>query len=151
MYHFDERGKNMERKKMIKLIIGTLAVITLIIGFITAVSADEPDGSTPEAIIEFLGDNGYTVSSPVTKKVTIPSEFSDVYENYNKLQKEQGFDLSKYKGETAVSYTFTVIGYVDENGETQSNVQAHVLVCDGKIIGGDIASTELDGFMTGIR
>ena len=151
MYHFDERGKNMERKKMIKLIIGALAVITLIVGFITAVSADEPDGSTPEAIIEFLSDNGYTVSSPVTKKVTIPSEFSDVYENYNELQKKQGFDLSKYKGETAVSYTFTVIGYVDKNGETQSNVQAHVLVCDGKIIGGDIASTELDGFMVGIR
>lgn len=136
---------------MLKLIIGALAVITLIVGFITAVSADEPDGSTPEAIIEFLSDNGYTVSSPVTKKVTIPSEFSDVYENYNTLQKEQGFDLSGYKGETAVSYTFTVIGYVDESGEPQSNVQAHVLVCDGKIIGGDIASTELGGFMVGIR
>lgn len=141
----------MERRKMLKLIIGALAVITLIVGFITAVSADEPDGSTPEAIIEFLSDNGYTVSSPVTKKVTIPSEFSDVYENYNTLQKEQGFDLSGYKGETAVSYTFTVIGYVDESGEPQSNVQAHVLVCDGKIIGGDIASTELGGFMVGIR
>lgn len=141
----------MERKKLIKLIAGGLAVITLIIGFITAVSADEPDGSTPEAIIDFLSDNGYTVSSPVIKKVTIPSDFNDVYENYNNLQKEQGFDLSKYKGETAVSYTFTVIGYVDNNGDAKNNVQAHVLVCDGKIIGGDIASTELNGFMAGIR
>lgn len=141
----------MKRSFIIRAILIAAALAAVITGFIIGSAANEPDGSTPDKIIGFLRENGYSVASPVTKEITIPSEFGEVYENYNELQKEQGFDLSKYKGENAVSYTFPVIGYVDENGEANNNVQAHVLVCDGRIIGGDIASTELNGFMLPIR
>lgn len=142
----------MEHRKNVRLIIIVLIVIAAAAVIITAVSsAEEPDGSSPEMIMEFLSENGYSVSSPIIKEITIPEEFSDVYENYNELQKEQNFNLAKYKGKSAVSYTFSVIGYIDENGEPDNTVEAHVIVCDGKIIGGDIASTRLDGFMKPIR
>ena len=141
----------MERKIVIRIFFTAIAVITAVLALVTGLSADEPDGSSPEKIVEFLKDNGYSTAAPVTKEITIPDEFSEVYENYNKLQKEQGFDLSQYKGKSAVCYTFPVIGYINEKGEQEDYVRANVLVCDGKIIGGDISSTRLDGFMKGIR
>lgn len=142
----------MEHKKTVRIIISVLLAAAVIVFLITTITAaDEPSGSTPEDIIGFLSENGYTVSSPVTKEITIPEEFSDVYENYNKLQKKQNFNLEKYKGRSAVSYTFSIIGYINESGEPENNVEAHIIVCDGRIIGGDIASTRLNGFMKPIR
>ncbi len=96
-------------------------------------------------VSDFLSDCGIRAVYLSEKEVTIPTEFGEVYERYNELQKEQGFDLSRHKGHSAVSYTFTVLNYGEDN------VEAHVLVCGGEIIGGDIASTRLDGFMKPLR
>ena len=52
------------------------------------------------------------------KKTVIPKSFGSVYENYNLLQKKAGLDLEPYRGRE-----------------------------DGCIVGGDISSTALDGFM----
>ena len=51
----------------------------------------------------FLAQFGWEVSSAPTetREVTIPSEFDKVFAAYNELQKEQGFDLSKYRKKTA--------------------------------------------------
>ena len=141
----------MSRNRFTRILLAVVIAITAITAIICTVSADEPDGSTPEKITAFISECGYSVSSPVTKAITIPSQFSDVYENYNNLQKKQGFDLSRHKGKSAVSYTFTVIGYVDENGNIDPDVQIHIIVCDEKIVAADIASTKLDGFMKELR
>lgn len=142
---------SMSRNRFTRILLTVVIIITALTAVICAVSADEPDGSTPEKITAFISECGYSVSSPVTKTITIPSQFGDVYENYNDLQKKQGFDLSRHKGQSAVSYTFNVIGYVDENGNIDPDVQIHIIVCDGKIVAADIASTKLDGFMEGLR
>lgn len=139
----------MNKKIFLKAIIFVSALIAAVIGITSAVSGSLPDGSSPEKIIAFLSEHGYTVASPTVKTVTIPEEFGEVYKEYNKLQKSQGFDLSRYKGREAVSYTFAVIGCIGEDGQPDESVQAHILVCGGKIIGGDIASARLDGFMHG--
>ncbi len=141
----------MSRNRFTRILLTVVIIITAVTAIICTVSADEPDGSTPEKITAFISECGYSVSSPVTKAITIPSQFSDVYENYNSLQKKQGFDLKRHKGKSAVSYTFNVIGYVDENGNIDPDVQIHIIVCDGKIVAADIASTKLDGFMEGLR
>jgi hypothetical protein len=81
------------------------------------------------------------------KSITIPAEFDDVYEGYNELQLEQGFDLSKYKGKTAEVYTYPVYNY-----EGHSDCMTLTLIgCDGVLIGGNVCCTELDGFMQGIK
>ncbi len=141
----------MPRNRFTRILLAAVVIITAVTALICSVSADEPDGSTPEKIIEFIEENGYRVSSPVTKEITIPAEFSDVYENYNDLQKKQGFDLSRHRGKSAVSYTFGVIGYTDKDGNTDPDVQIHIIVCGGKIVAADIASTRLDGFMEAVR
>ncbi len=141
----------MKHKIVLRGILFVIAALSLALILIICTAADEPDGSTPESIVSFIKDCGYSVASPVTKEITIPAEFSDVYESYNKLQKEQGFDLSKYRGESAVSYTFPVIGYINERGEAEEYVEVHIIVYDGRIVGGDIANTRLNGFMKKLR
>ncbi len=136
---------------VLKAIAAIVAVAAIIAAAVIFTAADEPEVTSPESITDFIRDCGYNVASPITKEITIPEEWSEVYENYNKLQKEQGFDLSRYKGEAAVSYTFPVIGYVNKQGEKEEYVEIHIIVCNEKIVGGDIASTRLNGFMEPLR
>lgn len=108
-----------------------------------------PTGRDISEIKAFLSDYGIiTTGNEEVKNIVIPEVFGEVYENYNALQKEQGFDLSAYRGREAVSYTFPVVSV---KGEIAENTDAHVIVCDGYIIGGDIASRALGGEMKGIR
>ena len=97
--------------------------------------------------IHYLEQNGWEVESPALgeARVLIPREFSDVLLAYNELQKAQGFDLSRYGGQEVEVYTYKVPGYEDDE------VVAQLYVSDGEVIGGDVHSTRLDGFMTGIR
>ena len=73
-------------------------------------------------------------------EVQIPEEFSEVYENYNKIQRH-GLDLSKYNGEKAARYTYKVVNH--PSGE--KDVRATLLVYKDKLIGGDICTVRLDG------
>ena len=115
-----------------------------------AVSA-RPSGNnikTNEDRIAYLGAYGWEVSAdPVEyQEVVIPSEFDDVLEHYNELQKQQGFDLSKYKGKRLMRYTYEIQNY--PTGET--GVQAVLFLYKNKVVGGDIHSLPLDGFMHGL-
>ncbi|MBO4898140.1 MAG: DUF4830 domain-containing protein [Clostridia bacterium] len=93
---------------------------------------------------------GWDVSvSPISvTEVKLPDAPDTVYEQYNKIQKKAGFDLAPYYGKTAVRYTYKVYNHKEsENTE----VYANILVCGGKMIGGDIMSTSLDGFMHAVN
>ncbi|HHW46162.1 MAG TPA: DUF4830 domain-containing protein [Clostridiales bacterium] len=96
---------------------------------------------------EFLQNLGWQVpDQPIEQKeIQIPEEFMDVYENYNNLQREAGYDLKKYKGKKVTRYTFTITNFPG-----RSDVRANVLVFEDIIIGGDISSTELNGFMVAL-
>ena len=95
----------------------------------------------------FIRVHGFEIAEDyTTKTITIPLVWSDVYENYNKLQKNQGYDLSLFKGVTVTQYTYTVTNY-----PTDEVVLVHLLVYDGVIIGADLMSTAADGFMQGLK
>ena len=81
------------------------------------------------------------------KDTVIPSEFDDVYKAYNNIQLSQGFDLQEHKGERVKLYNLKINNY-PQNSEY---VFATLLVKNGEIIGGDIHSTELNGFMHGFK
>ena len=78
------------------------------------------------------------------KEVIIPKEFDDTYEQYNTIQKSQGFDLSRYQGKTAKRYTYAVTNYPNRQG-----VLANLLVVDEKVVGGDLCSSEPNGILHG--
>ena len=100
-------------------------------------------------VAAFLSQFGWQVKAePVeVKEVVIPSEFDRIFSNYNEIQKQQGLDLSRYKRKTATRYTMEIINYGDYNGR----VYANVIVYHNRVIGGDVCSADVSGFMHGFE
>ena len=99
---------------------------------------------------------GAAASSPASPKgvktnedrveLLIPEEFDQTYEDYLALQESQGFDLTQYRGERVKRYTYEILNY--PTGE--AGVQADLLLYRNTVIGGDVLSAEIDGFIQGL-
>ncbi len=100
-----------------------------------------------EQRIAFFKQFGWEVSEqPLSvEEVVIPQEFNAVYERYNQLQKSQGMDLTKYVGKTVKKVVYEILNYQRQD----TIVYGTLLIYDNKVIGGDISSAELNGFMCG--
>lgn len=105
--------------------------------------------STTEKRVEYLSSCGWE-ADPATEQVQdilIPVHFSPVYESYNQLQRQQGWDLADYAGKNCTLYTYAVTNYPDK----EQVVLADLYVYKNQIIGGDVHSTDLGGFMIGLK
>ena len=104
---------------------------------------------TEADVVSFLEQFGWTVeSTPLeTIEIRIPTQFDKVMNAYNELQKNQGLDLSKYKDKDVMRYTFRVTNYPDYAG----TVYANVIVYKNKVIGGDVCSSDVTGFISGFQ
>ena len=130
----------------------TLAVI-YITGMIrekgkTQEASTDLRAETAEERIAFLSQFGWIVEEEPAevKEILIPESFDEVYERYNALQQEQGFDLSPYCGTRVKQWSYIVLNYPGyENNRDQ--IRANLLVSGGNVIGGDISNVALDGFM----
>ncbi len=106
-------------------------------------------GSTTEERVRFLAELGWE-ADPETEsfeELRIPDVFSDLYESYNELQRQQGYDLADYRGKSCRLYSYEVTNWPDKS----QHVLADLLVCGNRVIGGDVHSTNLDGFMVGLK
>ena len=81
-----------------------------------------------------------------TQELLIPEEMDESYDEYLTLQSEQGFDLTKYAGKRVKRYTYEVTNY--PTGE--QGVQANLLLYKNTVIGGEVLSPQLDGFLHGL-
>ena len=150
--------------KLVGVICVALTVLVTLIAFVptyavtSQTSANATEGANQyrydgikgaEDVVSFLSQFGWkTDSAPVeTKTVTIPSEFDKVFSVYNELQKEQGLNLSGYKNKEVTRYTFKVTNYEGYEG----TVYANVLVYRHRVIGGDICSADVSGFVHGFE
>lgn len=106
--------------------------------------------SDEEDMLEFISHYGWEVDEqPVeVKDVVIPEAFDKVYTDYNKIQLEQGFDMQKYAGTKVKRWTYIVRNYPDTSPE-DDYIRINILVSNGVVIGGDVCSVKLDGFMHG--
>lgn len=131
-------------------VTGALVIALTFIGnHSTSASATAPVScATSKERADYIRSVGYeTDGKESSKEVTIPSEFNDVYNQYNDIQKEQGFDLAQYKGRTVTLYTYTITNYKDNN-----NVIADLMVLDGVLIGADLCDTSADdGFLVALK
>lgn len=146
-----------------KLFLLTVAVIAIAIVCAVVINNEpisQPDSpadsainysaSSQEEIESFIKQTGYTViSEPISvTEIIIPYEFDSVYNQYNEIQKKSGFDLNLYKNCTVKKWTYQVTNYPEY--KNSDAIRLTVLVYKDKIIGGDICSIELDGFMHGL-
>lgn len=142
---------------LIAVVIATAIVCAVVMRNEPNIQQDSPadsavnySASSQEEIENFIGQTGYEISSePISvTEIIIPYEFDSVYSQYNEIQKKSGFDLSAYKGCTAKKWTYQVTNYPEY--EDSDSINLTVIVYKNKIIGGDICSVELDGFMHGL-
>ena len=96
---------------------------------------------------DFMAAYGWEVQEePLEiREVLIPGQFDEAYEKYNYIQKQQGFDLSRYRGKVCRRYVYALPGYPGGAEE----VRITLLVYKDRVIGGDISSPSADGFMHG--
>lgn len=150
--------------KLVGVICVALTVLITLIAFVptytlsSEASANAGNGATnysydkiktADDVAAFLSQFGWKVeASPAeVKTVTVPSEFDKVFSAYNELQKAQGLNLSKYKNKDVTRYTFVVTNYPDYQGK----VLANVMVYRNRVIGGDICSADVTGFVHGFE
>lgn len=146
------------KKTVLKIIIPVAVIISGIIiygcfsdGFDkSSVNTGSVSVLSSHDVINYISTLGWEVDAEPEeiKEIVIPHQFDDVYKKYNELQKAQGFDLSKYSGERVKLWSFIVRNY--PGYENNDCIRINLLVYDGCIIGGDVCSVEIDGFMHGL-
>ncbi len=106
-----------------------------------------PSGATSEQRVEYIRSFGWEVNIAPTsiKEIRIPANFDEAYEQYNAIQREQGFDLRKYRACYAYKYTYDILNYSEPSPVP---ICASLIVHDGVIIGADISSSEANGLVT---
>lgn len=128
---------------MRKYIIITAAAVCAMFAIVFTAAKPVSDAAAAYAYLRELGWK--TPDIPEESAVVTVSN-DEVNKSYIKMQKEYGFDLEKYVGKEVKRYTFRIKNY-PYNG----NVYANILMYKGKIIGGDIMTRELNGFMKGLH
>lgn len=100
---------------------------------------------TNEDRIAFLSAFGWQVESEPIEEVVlkIPKDFDKILSAYNNIQLHQGLDLSKYSGKEVTRVTYRVTNYPGYDGE----VVADLIIHRDRVIGGDICSADVDGFI----
>ena len=135
---------------MKKILLVLVAVAALILSGILLLGGGEETQTTAaaavsnnDARVQFLKSFGWDVTTSPTEtgQVNIPEETSQVFERYNKLQKSQGYDLSRYAGKKVMRYVYKINNFP---GATEP-VYATLLVYKYQIIGGDVTDTAAKG------
>ena len=116
-----------------------LAVAVLITVVMAGSASDE---KTYYKVVEKMGYRDVSTVPMEIQEISIPQNFNKVYQKYNSLLNEGGYDLSAYRGKDCLRYTYEI---------PSINARANILVYDGEIIGGDISGITLDGIMIPIK
>ncbi len=132
---------------MLGLLLLALAGIWLLVRLAVRPKA-EIAGATNAQRVEYIESFGWDAGTVPTdiREITIPARFDDAYNQYNALQKEQGFDLRKYCACDAHKYTYRIRNY--DGADPAVPINANLIVIDGKIVAADISSAEANGFVT---
>ena len=148
-----------------KIVLGLLALCVIVCSVVAVVGSTRDDGAisvsdeAPLAIeerkvkdnggrVSLLRECGWEVEEEPAEfiEVRIPEEFDGVYTEYNEIQKRQNLDLSKYCGKRVMRYTYRIKNH--PSGE--EGIVANLIFYKDKLIGGDISSPKLGGFMHGL-
>jgi hypothetical protein len=119
-------------KTSIKIIIVACIAAIIIIprrisnNNITVPESDPTAAATSAERIDYFASHGWEVEEICCRNVTVPSEFSEIYEEYAVIQDKQGLPLREYAGKNALLYMYEVKNYSPDN----QKMLAELLVCD---------------------
>lgn len=138
-------------RKAIATVVACGALLILMILLISSLKSRPSPGeelitaASEEERAEYLRSLGWEIeTSPMeTLEFMLPQPLNDSYEEYNTLQKEQGFDLEPYAGMQVKRYSYRVLNYPNY----PDDVQADLYLCGDVVIGGDILYCGDSGFV----
>jgi len=141
--------------KLIALVAVVLAAVAALL-FLTQKNKPALGGTlrlaaaTAQERAAFLSQFGWEAGEDPLEvsEVIIPAEFDETYMKYNEIQKAQNMDLSLYAGKRVKRWIYEIRNYPGYEGKP-GVVQANLLIEKGVVIGGDICSLELGGFLHG--
>ena len=140
--------KHSTRGKMLS-IVAAVAVLLAALIFLRRAADEHRNAETRAERVAFAAALGWELDpeSEETARVDLPEELSDVLADYNALQLRCGYDLSPLCGKSCRQYSYRVL-----NAPQEDEVVLLTLYVDrGRVVGGDIHSTALDGFMIGLQ
>ncbi len=76
------------------------------------------------------------------KNIIIPSDFNDIYLQYNDIQKQIGLNLEKFKGQNCTLYSYEIISPESRKGDL-----LNLIIQNDIVIGCDISEKEYNGKM----
>lgn len=136
--------KNDAKRSKIPLAAGLIFLAAGAVWALTRIygcSENAIPGATNEQRISYIQSFGWDpgITHSAVENIRIPTDFDDVYEEYNDLQRRQGFDLRRYRAHTVKRFTYELV-------DTMVPLNAELLVENGIIIGADIVSPTASGF-----
>ena len=113
-------------KKLTFMAIAAAAFALTACGSKEDATVNRVDAGDVSARIGYFASHGWEVEEISEKEITIPADFSDVYEEYAVLQDKQGMPLREYAGRNARLFVYEVKNYSPDS----KKMLAELLVCD---------------------
>lgn len=144
-----EKDKVFTRKKALAIVLFIAAALILLIALKWLGRDTGPDLTTLEGREMFLKELGWEIdtTSEDCRNVVIPESMEGIMQEYNRIQQEQGYDLSKHAGESCKQYSYFVTNYPN----CSQTVIVTLYIQGKQIIAGDIHTAEINGFMHGLK
>lgn len=126
------------RKRAVLALFFALAALCLL-------PRGKPSLSTRAGRCAYLAELGCEVdpASEELREITLPARFDAVLEEYERLQRAQGFSLRGAAGGTVLCCSYDLVSYPDWDGR----VIAVLYLYRGRVIGGDLHTADPRGFM----
>lgn len=99
-----------------------------------------------EDAVRLFQSLGYEINVPAeeVKEIKFPDTMNNIYEGYNRMQQQAGYDITPYLGKTVTRRTYVITNYSESE---QIGILGHLFIYDNKVIAGDITNVALNGFM----
>ncbi len=138
------------KKQLISVLGGICAVALIGLLALAVPPSDKPSssdipvvstrGGTGEERVSFLKHLGYETESEAVEvqEIRLPDQTDETIAEYNKIQKQIGFDLEAYLGKRVKCYKYRIL-----NAETEPS-HAYLYVYRDTVIAGHIATANGD-------
>lgn len=142
-----ENSKKSRLPTVVGLLLLAAAAVWVVSRVFAANSGGIP-GDTNQQRLDYIQSFGWDtgITHCDVQEVRIPVNFDEVYEEYNDLQKKQGFDLRSYRAHSVKKYTYEI----SRSDDDPVPLYAELLVENGEIIAADITSGKAGDLLTAL-
>lgn len=133
------------------LITNLLIIILSILSLFLIFQISESSGvqcNSNNICMDFLNDNKLIVdiNSEIVENVVLYNNGTSSDNEYEEIQREQGFCLEEYYGKILEKHSYELVNYPDGT----DGVYVNIFLFNGKIVAADICSVKLNGFIHGV-